>query len=140
MSAVASLLAGLDRAAPAALVVLAGLRHRGELAALETGEARDHLLRSLLLAVSTFAALQLACIGLMFTAAAAVWHREDRVWWLGGLAALQLLLAISLGWAFARRLSRWSPLGETRKQLRADGDCLESLLSRDDRAEPERFD
>lgn len=141
MSAVASFLAGLDRVAPATRAVVTGLRHRGELAALETGEARDHLLRSLLLAVATFAMLQLAGLGLMLTTAAAVWHREDRVWWLAGLAAVQLVLALSLAWIFVRRLRRWSPLAETRRQLREDGDCLESLLSRDEEAtSPLRFD
>lgn len=123
-----SLTPGLDRAPPAARAILSGLRHRGELAALETAEARDHLLRSLLLGAAGLIAAQLAALGLMFALAAAVWHREDRGWLLGAFALGQLVLAAALVRSLVRRLRRWEPLAETRRQLRADGECIEDLL------------
>lgn len=126
-----TLIPGLDQVAPAARVILSGLRHRGELAALETGEAKDHFLRSLLLAAATFAAIQITGLALMFALAASIWHRDDRGWLLGAFALAQLALALGLGWALIRRLRRWNPLAETRRQLHADGECLENLLPGD---------
>lgn len=72
------LFTALDRLAPATRVVLTGLAHRGELAAVEAGEARDHLAVSILVGAGVFAVALLAGIALTFTIAAAVWHRDDR--------------------------------------------------------------
>lgn len=122
----------LDRLAPTTRVVLTGLAHRGELAAVEAGEARDHLAVSILIGAVVFAVALLAGIALTFTVAAAVWHRDDRALLLGILTIGYLAAAAGLAWGLARRLRAWRPLREIRRQLREDGDCIEKLLPADD--------
>ncbi len=129
------LFTALDRVAPATRVVLTGLAHRGELAAVEAGEARDHLTTSILIGAGVFALALLAGIALTFTVAAAVWHRDDRGLLLGLLTAAYLVGASGLAWALARRLRAWRPLRETRRQMRADGDCFGRLFPDDSPAD-----
>lgn len=124
----------LDRVAPATRVVLTGLVHRGELAAVETGEAREHLTASILIGAGVFALALLAGLALTFTIAASVWHRDDRGLLLGLLTLGYVLAASGLAWALSRRLRAWSPLRETRRQLREDGRCIQNLLPNDDSA------
>ena len=124
----------MDRVAPATRVVLAGLRHRGELAAVETGEARDHFVLSVVIGVVVFALALLTGVALTLAIAAAVWHRDDRGLILGLLALGYLLATASVAWALLRRLRRWRPLIETRRQLREDGACIDRLLPDDESA------
>jgi len=125
------LLNALDRIAPTTRVVLSGLAHRSELAAVETGEARNHIVASVLIGVGVLAFTTLAGLALTFTIAAAVWHRDDRGLILGLLTASYLLLALGLGWGLIRRLRSWSPLHETRRQLCEDVACISNLLPED---------
>lgn len=130
-----ALFTALDRVAPATRVVLAGLAHRGELAAVETGEARDHLAVSALLGAAVFSLALLAGIALTFTFAALVWHRDDRGLLLGLLTVGYVVAAGGIAWALSRRLRAWGPLRETRRQLRADADCIAKLLPAADAAD-----
>lgn len=128
------LFTALDRVAPTARVVLTGLAHRGELAAVETGEARDHLTTSILIGAGVFALSLLAGMALTFTVAASVWHRDDRGLLLGLLTLGYLITAVGLAWGLIRRLRAWRPLREIRRQLREDGKCIDNLLPDDDSA------
>jgi uncharacterized membrane protein YqjE len=125
----------LERVGPAAHVVLAALAHRGELAALEAGETRDHLAGSLLRAGAVFALALLAGIALTFSVAAAVWHRDDRGLLLGLLTLGYTAAAAALAWRLARRLRAWRPLPEIRRQLSEDARCIQKLLPRSDPAD-----
>jgi uncharacterized membrane protein YqjE len=124
----------LDRIAPATRVVLAGLVHRGELAAVETGEARDHLTTSIIVGACVFVFTLLAGMAFTFAIAAAVWHRDDRGLLLGLLTLGYVLVGAGLAWGLVRRIRAWRPLREIRRQLREDGKCLENLLPDDDSA------
>lgn len=123
----------LDRIGPAARVVVKGLRHRGELAAIETGEAGEHLAGSLALGVGSLVFAVLGGFAVNFAVAASLWHRDDRGLLLALFAGLQLLLAVATGLLVARRLRRWHPLPETRRQLREDCECVQDLLPTDSR-------
>jgi uncharacterized membrane protein YqjE len=124
----------LDRIAPVTRVVLNGLAHRGELAAVETGEARDHLTTTIILGAGVFALALLAGMALTFAVAASVWHRDDRGLILGLLTFGYVLTATGLAWGLVRRLRAWHPLHETRRQLREDGKCIEKLFPDEDSA------
>jgi len=118
----------LDHIAPATRVVLTGLAHRSELAVVETEEARDHLIVTILISAGLFALALLAGIALTFTVAASIWHRDDRGLILGLLTTAYLLLASGLGWALVRRIRSWRPLRETRRQLHQDAQCIDDLM------------
>ncbi len=126
--------AALGRIVPATRIVLHGLRHRGELATLETSEAGAHLAVSVCLGVGVAVLALLTGFAFTFAFAAAVWHRDDRGLILAALTLGYLLVAIGLGWGLVRRLRRWQPWAETRRQLDEDGACLEKLLSDDNDA------
>jgi len=126
-----TLLLGLDRVGPAAHVVLTGLRHRGELAALEAGEAGDHLAGSLALGLGAVVFAVLGGFAINLALAAAVWDRADRGLILAFVAVVELLLALGTGLLVARRLRRWRPLAETRRQLDQDCECIHKLLPSD---------
>lgn len=119
---------GLDRLGSAARAGLSALSHRGELAALEAGEARDHLAGTVALGLAATALTVLGGFALNFAVAAGIWHRDDRALLLALFAGLQLALAAGLAFWTHRRLSRWQPLRETRRQLRQDGEMLQTLL------------
>lgn len=117
----------LDRVGPVSRIALGGAAHRGELASLELGEACDHLSGSFALGLGASVLAVLGGFALNFSVAAAVWHREDRGLILLLLALVQLAAAAALVVVCARRLRRWHPLAETRRQLREDCDCLQNL-------------
>lgn len=118
----------LDQAGPAARVLLPALAHRGELAALEAGEAGDHLAGSLALTLGAAILTLLAGFAATFAFAAFVWAREDRGLLLSLVAGAYFLGAIGLAGFTVRRLRRWRPLAETRRQLLADQTCLRDLI------------
>lgn len=124
----AALLTALDQAVPAARVLLPALAHRGELASLETAEARDHLAGSLALTLSAAILTLLGGFTATFAFAALVWTREDRGLLLALLALAYFVTAAGVAWFTARRLRRWHPLPETRRQLHEDQACLRALL------------
>ena len=130
-----TLLHGLDRVGPAARIMLSGLRHRGELALLEAGEAGDHLAGSFALGLGAVVFAVLGGFAVNLALAAAIWHRDDRGLLLGVLALAELLLALGAGLLVARRLRRWRPLAETRRQLDEDCECIQGLLPSDSRAD-----
>lgn len=119
---------GLDRLGSAARAGLSALSHRGELAALEVGEARDHLAGTVALGLGATALTVLGGFALNFAVAASIWHRGDRALLLALFAGVQLALAAGLVFWTHRRLGRWQPLRETRRQLRQDGEMLQALL------------
>lgn len=126
----------LDRVGPAARIALGGAGHRAELAAIELGEARDHLAGSFALGLGATVLAVLGGFALNLALAAAVWHRDDRGLILLGLAFAQLAAAVAAAVFCARRVHRWRPLAETRRQLREDRECLQNLMpSSDPRAE-----
>lgn len=109
-------------------VVVESLMHRGELASVELKEARQHGAR-------TAAALVISCVLLLlggFTGtvalAAVVWNREDRGLILGFVGLAYVLGAVSLGYLAGRRLKSWQPFEETRRQFRADCECVQNIL------------
>lgn len=126
-----TLLRDLGRVGPAARVVLSSLRHRGELAVLEAGEAGDHLAGSLALGLGAVVLAVLGGFAVNLALAAAVWHRDDRGLVLAFIAAVELLLALGIGLLVARRLRHWRPLAETRRQLDEDCECIQELLPSD---------
>jgi uncharacterized membrane protein YqjE len=104
------------------------IAHRAELAALELDEAREHALRSTLLAAAAAALVLFAGFALTLLVASLVWDDPHRGWWLGGLCALYLAAALTTSFFLARRLRDWQPLGETRHQLQQDYQCLSQLI------------
>jgi uncharacterized membrane protein YqjE len=119
----------VGHAGSAARVQLAAILHRSELAALEAGEACDHLLGSLALVLGAAVLALLGGFAATLTFAALVWAHEDRAQLIGLLTLAYLLGAGGLAWFTLHRLRTWRPLAETRTQLRADHDCLGELLS-----------
>lgn len=102
--------------------------HRAELAALELDEAREHALRSTLLAAAAAALVLFSGFALTLLVASLVWDDPHRGWWLGGLCATYLAAALATGFILARRLRDWQPFGETRHQLQKDHQCLSQLI------------
>ena len=113
---------------PAPRIILEGLAHRGELAALELVEARNHAAATTVMAMLVAVLTLLGGFAGTFAIAAAVWERPDRGLILAGLTLAYFVGAVGLGWWIARRLKTWRPLSETRRQLGEDGACLEEFL------------
>lgn len=102
--------------------------HRAELAALEMGEARDHALVSVLLAVGTGAIALVTGFAITLLLASLAWDSPHRVWWLAGICATYLATAMGLGFVLVRRLRDWCPLESTHTQLQEDLQCLNKLI------------
>ncbi|MBL9187087.1 MAG: phage holin family protein [Opitutaceae bacterium] len=113
---------------PAARIVVEGLAHRGELAALEFAEARDHVVKSAAVMLGATACALLTGFAGTFAIAALVWQREDRGLILGLVTLAYALGAAGLGLLAARRLRAWRPLAETRHQLGEDCACVRDML------------
>jgi uncharacterized membrane protein YqjE len=110
------------RALPAQL--LAMLATRGELAALELGEARDRLLRALAVGALA-AALLLAALMTVSLWVAAVFWDGPRALALGLLAAVYLLAGVVLVQRLRREFAAAPPLlADTLAELRKDGAAL----------------
>lgn len=109
-------------------LLLKALRHRGQLAALETSEAGAHLMGTILAAIGAFCLMLLTGFTITFAIAAAVWHLEERGWILGGLALVYLAVAVLLSFRIHRRMSTWRPLASTRRQLGEDCDLLSEII------------
>ncbi len=118
----------LSALGPASRIVVEGLAHRGELAALELAEARDHAAKTAVMALGAVACALLTGFAGTFALAALVWHREDRGLILGLVTLAYALGAAGLGLFAARRLRDWRPLAETRHQLGEDCACVREML------------
>jgi|HubBroStandDraft_1064217.scaffolds.fasta_scaffold1348219_1 uncharacterized membrane protein YqjE len=114
-------------------IVVEGLMHRGELAALELREARTYAAST---AVAAAAAAALALLGGFagtFAIAAAVWERPDRGLIMGLVTLAYFIGAAALAWWVAARLKTWRPLAETLYQFREDCACIHQHLSENSR-------
>jgi uncharacterized membrane protein YqjE len=110
-------------------IVVEGLMHRGELAALEFREARTHAAATAIGAALAAALVLLAGFTGTFAIAAAVWERPDR-----GMILILVTLAYFAGagaiaWWVSRRLRTWRPFAETIYQFREDSACIHQHLS-----------
>lgn len=102
--------------------------HRAQLAQLELGEARDHVMWSGIIAAAAGVMGLLTGIALTLLFAALVWDTEHRVAWMAGLCALYAALAGGAGFLLFRRLRQWRPMAETKFQLDQDGDTFARLV------------
>jgi uncharacterized membrane protein YqjE len=113
----------------ASRIIVEGLLHRGELAALELREARTHAVATgAIAAVGVGFALFFGLAGTLVIAAL-VWESEYRVLILSLVALSYLIGAVAFGWWAYRRLRSWRPLGEIRRQLEEDCLCVQQYLS-----------
>jgi len=118
----------LDAPSSAPRVVLQALAHRGELAALELHEARDHAVRTVVVLGLAGAFGLLAGFAATLAVAAAVWDRPNRVAILAGVAVADVLVTGLLGWAASRRLQGWHPFAETCRQFHQDCACIHDVI------------
>ncbi len=113
--------------------LLAGaLIHRGELAALELGEARAHTAVTAVLAALAGAFLLLCGFALTLAIAASVWAREDRALIITGVAVSDVCAAALLAWAAYHRARAWTPFSETRRVFHDDCAAVRSLVGQKD--------
>ncbi len=105
------------------------LGHRAELAALEAGEAGDHLVTTGALAMLAAGLALLA--GFAGTLVAAWLVRDQPAGWavIAGLALLYLAAAAGCLAAARSRWRRWRPFQTTAAQLRKDGTCIQTILN-----------
>ncbi len=113
-------------------LIAGALIHRGELAALEWGEARAHGAVTALYAGLTSVFFLLAGMAGTFAIAAAVWERSDRGSILFGLALAYVCLSAWAGWAAYRRLRAWVPFAETRNVLHQDCASIRDMVGHKD--------
>jgi uncharacterized membrane protein YqjE len=109
-------------------VMVEALMHRGELAAIELKEARQHGVWTAAALVVSGMLLLLGGFAGTIALAAAVWHRDDRGLILGLVALAYLLGAAALGYFASRRLKSWKPFEESRRQFHADCECVHDML------------
>lgn len=110
-------------------VVVDALIHRAELASVELKEARQHGLRTAILAGASGALLLLGGFCATFAIAAAVWDRSDRGLILGFVTLGYFIAAGSLAFAAARRMKTWRPFSETARQFREDCACVQDIIN-----------
>ncbi|MFT3781941.1 MAG: phage holin family protein [Nibricoccus sp.] len=119
---------GFAQIIPAAKVLIDGLKHRSQLAAVELGSARDHLHRTTVFGAIAFILALLGAFTVNFTLVAAVWDRADRALILGLVGIGYLVLAGVFGYLVGRRLKTWTPWKETVEQLKKDHECVQDLF------------
>jgi uncharacterized membrane protein YqjE len=110
-------------------VVVEALMHRAELASVELKEARQHGLRTAILAGVSGALLLLGGFCATFALAAAVWNRDDRGLILGLVTVGYLVAAGILAFLAARRMKTWKPFSETARQFREDSACIHDIIN-----------
>ena len=103
--------------------------HRGELAAVEFKEAREHGTRTAILVGLSCAFLLLGGFCGTFAIAAAVWERPDRGMILGLITAAYQLPRGALAYVAGRRLGSWKPFAETAKQFQEDCACVHDIAA-----------
>jgi uncharacterized membrane protein YqjE len=108
-------------------VVVEALMHRGELAAVEFKEAREHGTRTAILVGLSCALLLLGGFCGTFAIAAAVWDRPDRGMILTLLTVAYLAGSGVLAFVTARRLKTWQPFSESARQFREDCACVHDI-------------
>lgn len=102
--------------------------HRAELASLELREAREHLVRSLVLGAIAAGFFLMTGMALTLLLAALAWNAPHREWWLAAIFAFDVLVTTTLLLVLLHRLRKWAPLAETQHQLQRDQQCLTALL------------
>lgn len=102
--------------------------NRAELAGLELREARDHVVRSLVISAFVAGFFLMSGMALTLLLAALAWNTPHREWWLAAIFAFDVLVTTTLLLVLLRRLRDWAPLAETQHQLQRDHQCLSSLL------------
>jgi uncharacterized membrane protein YqjE len=108
-------------------VIVEGLGHRAELAAIELAEARSVLAASAVLLAVSVGLLLLAGATLTVALAAAVWNTPYRIPILALIGIVYAVGAMAFLFAARRRLRRWEPFGEISAQLRKDARCLAEI-------------
>lgn len=129
---------GLGQIVPALKVFVGGAVHRGELAALELAEVSHHAFLTILAALAAVALVLLGGFAATFMIAAMVWDMPERTLILGLVALGYLLVAGGMIWLASARIRTWRPFLETRRQLRNDSTCLQSLLTTDPQQTPNK--
>ena len=123
-----------DRESASVPKLLAGaLIHRGELAALELGEAQAHGAVTVLFAALTGAFFLLGGFAATLAIAAAVWGRDDRALILAAVALGYAVVCAALGWHGYRRIKAWNPFAETRRVFHKDCAAARELTGSKDR-------
>lgn len=102
--------------------------HRMALGALELAEARNHATTSAWLVGVMALFAFLGALIMALTLAGLVWDSPHRAWWLAGMGVTSLGGAGITALILRRRLQSWQPLGEIRKQLQLDHQCLSQLI------------
>lgn len=120
---------GFGQIVPALNVFLGGAIHRGELAALELSELSHHAFLVLMSALIATVLVLLGGFAVTFTIASIVWDMPERTAILGAIALAYLLGGGLTIYLAAVRIKKWRPFPETRRQLRSDHQCLQSLLA-----------
>lgn len=124
-----SLVPGLDRLRSSAAIIVRGADHRGELASIELGEARDQATSiSVLLLVGAVAAL-LTGFALNLLIAAIWWDTPQRLLAIGIAGGVQAAISVGALVLGITRARQWHPFPQTFEQLRKDSRCLNDLLS-----------
>lgn len=102
--------------------------NRAELAGLELREAREHLVRSLVIGAFVAGFFLMSGMALTLLLAALAWNTPNREWWLAAILGFDVLVTATLFFILMRRLRDWAPLAETQHQLQRDQQCLTALL------------
>jgi len=127
---------GLGQIVPALKVFLGGAVHRGELVALEFAQVSHHAFLTVVAALAAMALVLLGGFAATFMIAAMVWDTPQRTLILGLVALGYLLIAGLLIWLASARIRAWRPFLETRRQLRNDSNCLQSVLTAEPKQTP----
>lgn len=123
-----TLIPGLSRIRTGAEVVLRGVEHRAELAALEFDELRAHTTVASWLIGGGIACFFLAGFAATLLVAAIYWDTPHRVGALSWLVGVELLLGVgAIAW-LCRCWRTWRPWSATREQLRRDVQCLHQIF------------
>lgn len=119
---------GFSRIKTGAGIVLRGLEHRAELAALELGELRTQVTAAgTLIAVAT-AAFYLAGLAATLLVAAIFWDTPHRTGALVWLTSIEVLVGVAAIVWMRRRWRDWRPWSATREQLNRDARCLHQIF------------
>jgi uncharacterized membrane protein YqjE len=103
--------------------LLATVRNRVDLLAVELREEYERLLGALLLAAGVVVCALLTLVLLTFSILLAV-GEEHRPAAAALITAVYLVATVSLSWRLRARLKNWSPFSATRAELQKDQACL----------------
>jgi uncharacterized membrane protein YqjE len=127
------LLPGFGRLQESAEIVLRGLGHRAQLAAVELEELRDETGRAAVLFGASVVAFLLAGVTTNLVIAAIYWDTPHRVTAMVITGVIELIVGTVVAVVLWRRWRGWRPFAATTEQLELDGKCLEDLFKRKER-------